>query len=136
MLHAVNAKAEMFLSEKDGRLIVLDRPTMIDLGAIAATINPSNREDFDVQAVTGFYDPKAKRYALFWSTISKNTDRTAPVFVAVSQSRSPLGDWVVWALDLRPQVAAGLSFCSDHSPNQYFFQQPQVREHTRPSGMP
>lgn len=89
-----------------------------------------NYSEYETGAVTAFYDPKAKRYGIVWSTSAMGLEdaRTPPVFVAVSQNRNPLGNWTVWALDLRPQLAAGMTFCvPDSNATEYSFDFPQVR---------
>lgn len=135
MLHVVNGVAEMFLTEKDGTASDLNRPTKIDLAQLMEAAgfdkHPSDPEqqpvDLEIGAVTAFYDPKAKRYAIVWSTSSLTPDVTPPVFMAVSQNRNPLGDWTVWAVDLRPSLAKGLDFCNNRPANDYVFEFPQVR---------
>jgi hypothetical protein len=131
LLHAVNGVAQMFLTAKDGTPSDLNRATKIDLAQMQAqagfSMHAARPVDLEVAAVTAFYDPKSKRYAIVWSTISLTEDVGPPVFMAVSQSRNPLGDWIVWALDLRPTLAQGLTFCHDHAANEYVFEFPQVR---------
>lgn len=132
MLHAVKGVAEMFLAEKDGTPSDLNRPTKLDLAQLQAKAGYSSSADasdsveLEIAAVTAFYDPKARRYAVLWSTTSSTPDVSPPVFLAVSQGRNPLGDWSVWALDLRPSIAKGLDFCQDHPASAYVFEYPQV----------
>jgi hypothetical protein len=130
ILHAVNGVAQMFLTDKDGTPSDLNRPTKIDLAQMQAkagfSMDADHPVDLEIAAVTAFYDPKSKRYAIVWSTVSLTEDVGPPVFMAVSQSRNPLGDWACWALDLRPTLAQGLTFCHDHPANEYVFDFPQV----------
>jgi hypothetical protein len=129
MLHVVNGVAEMFLTESDGHRSDLRRPsTKVNLGALQE-LHGLGYDDYQVGEVTAFYDPKDRRYAIIWSTYSdqRDLDSAPPVFVAVSQSRNPLSDWTVWALDLRPSLAKGYEFCHNCPKGQYKFEFPQVR---------
>lgn len=131
MLHTVNCMAEMFLTENDGHRSDLKRPsTKIDLGELQELVGLGFEDDqYQCGAVTAFYDPKDRRYAIVWSTHSDETEECTdapPVFVAVSQSRNPLGDWTVWALNLRPTLAKGYEFCHNSPNAQYKFEFPQV----------
>lgn len=130
MLHAVNCVAEMFLTEDDGHRSDLRRPsTKIDLGVLQNLSGLGfNPNDYQCGAVTAFYDPKDRRYAIVWSTQSDKDHLTAtpPVFVAVSQTRNPLGEWTIWALDMRPSLAKGYQFCHNSPNADYKFEFPQV----------
>lgn len=125
MLHAVNSVAEMFLTEKDGTKTYLGKQTKVSLQDITALV-PGFESGFEVLSVTGYYDPKAKRYVLVWTTTSNVAGKAPAVFVAVSQTRNPMGDWSVWALNLRPTLGAGMTFCSDQPAETYTFEFPQV----------
>jgi hypothetical protein len=127
MLHAINGVAEMFLTEKDGTKSDLHKPTKLKLSTLAHKIFPAFDEDtLTITGVTAFYDPKGKRYAIVWSTSTEESGVKAPVFMAVSQTRNPLGQWTVWALNLRPTLANGHEFCSDQPAENCAFQFPQV----------
>lgn len=76
---------------------------------------------------TGYYDIASKRYVLFWLATAPAQDAEPIVFVAVSQSSDPLGQWVVKGLKIKPSAvtfkctaAAG----SDEEP--FFANYPQV----------
>jgi hypothetical protein len=126
MLHAINGVAEMFLTEKDGTRSDL-KSTKLKLSTLAHKIFKSSKDTlFTITGVTAFYDPKGKRYAIIWSTSTEESGVKAPVFMAVSQTRNPLGQWTVWALNLRPTLANGHDFCSDQPAENCAFQFPQV----------
>ena len=126
MLHGVNSMAEFFLTEKDGTISYLGKPTKISLQQVTSLVT-GFESGYTVQAVTGYFDPKEKRYVLVWNTVSTVEGGSAAVFLAVSQTRNPLGDWAVWALNFRPSLAQGMTFCSDQPANSYTFDFPQVR---------
>lgn len=77
------------------------------------------------------YDPKEKRYVLMWATALKNPDHNLPkiaypLFVAVSHSNNPMGEWIIWALDTVPRIAPGLKFCDGQELDKYAANTPQV----------
>lgn len=127
MLHAVNGVAQMFLAEKDGTPTDLGRNTKLSLFDLAHLIPAYSDVTFEITGVTAFYDPKSKRFAIVWGTSTDAEGVSPPVFMAVSQTRNPLGQWSVWALDLRPQLATGHDFCGDQPAQNYAFEFPQVR---------
>ena len=126
MLHAINAQAEVLPADKGGMPVENVTPTKVPLYDISATTGIS-MTNLEVSRVVAFYDADKKRYILMWSTYATGpVSITPPLFVATSLTSNPLAAWVVWALDTRPDVAAGASFCSDQDLSAYYLSDLQV----------
>jgi len=68
---------------------------------------------------------------LMWATALKNPEHTLPtvaypLFVAVSHSNNPMGEWIIWALDTVPTVAPGFKFSDGQTLDKYAANTPQV----------
>jgi hypothetical protein len=131
VLHAINGQAEIFPAEKHGDVEESVTPTKVPLMDMAAMTKDADMEadisKLEVARVAAFYDEHKKRYVLMWSTYATgDVKRPPPLFVASSLTQNPLGAWVIWALDLRPDVAQGVTACAEQPPNAFHLANLQV----------
>jgi hypothetical protein len=54
---------------------------------------------------TGYYDIAAKRYVLVWVATAPEQDAEPLLFIAVSETSDPTGQWSVKALTIKPSAA-------------------------------
>lgn len=102
-------------------------PTKVHLMDMAAMTRDTDISQLEVARVAAFYDEHKKRYLLMWSTYAVgDVERPPPLFVASSLTQNPLGAWVIWALDLRPDVAQGVTACAEQLPNAFHLGNLQV----------
>lgn len=127
VLHAINGEAEIFPAERHGDVEASVTPTKVPLMNMAAMTKDDDITLLEVARVAAFYDEHKKRYVLMWSTYATgDVQRPPPLFVASSLTQNPLGAWVIWALDLRPDVAQGVTACAEQLPNAFHLANLQV----------
>lgn len=126
-MHAINGQAEIFPAERRGNVEAIVTPTKVPLMDMAAMTKDADISQLEVARVAAFYDEHKKRYVLMWSTYAVGeVDRPPPLFVASSLTQNPLGAWVIWALDLRPDVAQGVTACAEQPANAFHLANLQV----------
>lgn len=78
---------------------------------------------------TGYYDIQSRRYVLVWLATAPAQDAEPLLFVAVSVSNDPLGQWSVKALKIRPSATTFKCGGGGHghgSGEPFFANYPQV----------
>lgn len=127
MLHAINGQVEIFAAEKDGKVEPTVTPSKVPLIDMAAMTQDEDVASLGIARVAAFYDEHKRRYVLVWTTHAiGDVTKPPPMFVAVSHTQNPLGSWVVWALDLRPDVAQGVTACAEQPANAFYLANLQV----------
>lgn len=128
VLHAVNAQAEIFPAERNSNLEAKVTSSKVPLMEMAATTQ-LDLSDLGVSRVAAYYDEEKERYVLVWSTYAVREDvaHPPPAFVASSLTANPLGPWMIWALNLRPDVAQGVCVCEEQAASAYHLANLQVR---------
>lgn len=128
VLHAINGQVEIFAAEKSGKVEPTVTPSKVPLIDMAAMTQDDDVASLGIARVAAFYDEDKRRYVLVWTTHAiGDVTKPPPIFVAVSHTQNPLGAWVVWALDLRPDVAQGVTACAEQPPNAFYLANLQVR---------
>jgi hypothetical protein len=75
---------------------------------------------------TGYYDIAAKRYVLVWVATAPEQDAEPLLFIAVSETSDPTGQWSVKALTIKPS-AATFKCTGSGSEEPFFVNYPQVK---------
>lgn len=113
ILHSVNAVAEIIVaSRKTGERIPRSTWTKIPLSMLASVARPASEIDQLIMGdPTAFYDCKAGRWVLIWTSFADEGSTVTPcLFMAVSHTKDTMGDWTVYALEARPRIP-GYRFC-------------------------
>lgn len=128
ILHSVNAVAEIIVaSRKTGERIPRSTWTKIPLSMLASVARPASEIDQLIMGdPTAFYDCKAGRWVLIWTSFADEGSTITPcLFMAVSHTQDTMGDWTVYALEARPRIP-GYRFCEKGGGN-FSALAPQVR---------
>lgn len=119
LLHAINAQAEIrYASKKSGNDVTSSKDSgkkvkLQDIAAQIKELQPDINNHLFMADPSAFFDVKEERWVLAFTSHATTTGSWTPVvFITVSHTIDPLGEWTVYALEARPQVCVGYQFAA------------------------